>query len=116
MPTVFVVSRDWTLRTAVRAELREHGVEALGLETADDVGRQLGRGIVPAVVVIDGAELEHDLPRQEIANLARQVTVLVVDSRVTPAPQIPQAERLERPIGIGDIVSRVLARLTESAG
>ena len=112
MPTVFVVSRDWTLRTPVRAELRERGVDALGLETADDVGKQLGRGIVPAVVVIDGAELEHELPRQEIANLAQQVTVLVVDSRLTPAPQIPGTERLERPTSIGEIVARVLTHLT----
>ena len=112
MPTVFVVSRDWTLRTAVRAELQEHGVDALGLETADDIGKQLGRGIVPGVVVIDGAELEHELPRQEIANLAQQVTILIVDSRVTPAPPIPGTERLERPISVGDVVKRVLAHLT----
>ena len=116
MPVVFVVSRDWTLRTAVRAELRERGVEALGLETADDVGKALARGVVPAVVVIDGAELEHELPREEIANLARQVGVLIVDSRVTPAPPIPGTERLDRPISVGDIVAHVLAHLAHSAG
>jgi hypothetical protein len=40
MAVVFVVSRDWTLRATVRAELREAGVDAMGLETADDVGER----------------------------------------------------------------------------
>jgi len=112
MPVVFVVSRDWTLRTALRAELRERAIDALGLETADDIGKALAQGIVPSVVVIDSAELEHELPREQIANLAKQVAVLVIDSRVLPAPPIPSTERLERPITIGEIAARVLAHLT----
>jgi hypothetical protein len=91
--------------------LRERGVEALGLETADDIGKALAQGIQPSVVVIDGVELEHEQPREQIANLARQVAVLVVDSRVTPTPLLPGTERLERPISVGDIVARVLGHL-----
>ena len=116
MPIVFVVSRDWTLRAAVRAELREAGVEALGLETADDVGKALARGVVPSVVVIDGAELDTQLARDEMENLARYVAVLVVDSRVSPAPEIPGAERLLRPVSIGDIVAKVRALLARQQG
>ena len=41
MPVVFVVARDWTLRMGVRAELRELGIEALGMESAEDAGRAL---------------------------------------------------------------------------
>jgi DNA-binding response OmpR family regulator len=108
---VFVVSRDWTLRTALRAELRERGADALGLETADDIGKALAQGIVPSVVVIDSAELEHELSREQIANLAKQLAILVIDSRVAPAPQIPGTERLERPITIGEIAARVQAHL-----
>jgi DNA-binding response OmpR family regulator len=107
MQIVFVVSPYWTLRTAVRAELREADVEALGMETADDVGIALGRGTLPSVVVIDAAQLETQSAREAIANLARHLPVLVVDSRVTPGPEIPGAERLARPISVGDIVARV---------
>lgn len=116
MPVVFVVSRDWTLRAAVRAELREAGVDALGLETADDVGKALARGVLPALVVVDAAEVETPLAREALGNLARTVAVLVVDSRTAPAPDLPGAERLQRPLFVRDIVERVLARLAERAG
>src|SRR3981189_2033539 len=57
-PVVFVVSPEWTLRTMVRAELREAGVEALGMQAASDLVDALGRGVAPSMVVIDGIELE----------------------------------------------------------
>jgi hypothetical protein len=116
MPVVFVVSRDWTLRAPVRAELREAGVDALGLETADDVGEALARGVLPAVVVVDAAELETPLARESLGNLAQRAAVLVVESRTAPAPDLPGAERLQRPLRVGDIVARVLARLPEPTG
>jgi len=116
MPVVFVVSRDWTLRAAVRAELREAGVDALGLETADDIGKTLAGGVAPSLVVVDAAELEAQSAREALGNLARTVAVLVVDSRVAPAPEFPGAERLQRPVSVGEIVARVLARLAEQAG
>lgn len=116
MRVVFVVARDWTLRAAVRAELREAGVDALGLETVDDVGKALARGVLPAVVVVDAAELETPLARDAMGDLARTVAVLVIDSRTAPAPDLPGAERLQRPLRVGDIVARVLARLPERGG
>jgi hypothetical protein len=116
MRTVFVVSRDWTLRTMVRAALRATGVDALGLETADDVGRVLARGLLPAVVVIDAAELETPSAREALGNLGRSAAILVVDSRTSAAPELPGAERLGRPLRVQDIVERVLARLAERAG
>jgi DNA-binding response OmpR family regulator len=116
MAVVFVVSRDWTLRATVRAELREAGVDAMGLETADDVGKALANGIVPAVVVIDGEGLEQEQACEAIANLAHRTAVLIIDSKLAPAPTISGAERLARPVRIGDIVARVLARLAERAG
>ncbi len=116
MPVVLVVSRDWTLRAAVRAELREAGVDALGLETADDVGNALAHGVAPAVVVVDAAELESPLAHEALGNLARTMPVLVVDSRTAPMPDLPGAERVQRPLRVGDIVERVLARLAEQAG
>ncbi|HXC61901.1 MAG TPA: hypothetical protein VNV63_04430, partial [Nitrospiria bacterium] len=53
MPVVYVIAPDWTMRTAVRAELREKGVEALGMDLADDVGRVIASGGLPNVVVLE---------------------------------------------------------------
>lgn len=113
MQVVFVVSRDWTLRTAVRAELREQGVKALGLETADDIGKTLARGVAPAVVVIDAAELQEEPAREAMSTFARQVPVLVIDSHATPGPELPGAERLTRPVSVGQIVARVQEMLAK---
>lgn len=33
MIVVFVIASDWTMRTAVRAELRELGIDALGMDS-----------------------------------------------------------------------------------
>jgi hypothetical protein len=109
MPILFVVSPDWTLRAMVRAELREAHIEALGMETTRDVAEALARGIAPSLIVLDGVELENPAAREALENLARNV--LVVDSRTTPAPALPGAEVLRRPLRIQEIVSRVLARL-----
>src|ERR1700758_586175 len=61
MPVVFVIATEWKLRAAVRAELRELGVDALGMDSAEDVGRALAGGAMPAVVVMEAnAELAGD--------------------------------------------------------
>jgi AmiR/NasT family two-component response regulator len=115
MPKVFVVSEDRTLRAAVRAELREAGVEALGMETPGEVGEMLARGVAPDAVVVDGEALEEAAARDALENLARRVALLVVDSRVMPAPPLPGAQRLLRPVRVREIVERVLALLAGRA-
>ena len=47
MHTVFVIATDWTLRAGVRAELRELGIDALGMDSADDAGRALAENQTP---------------------------------------------------------------------
>jgi AmiR/NasT family two-component response regulator len=111
-PVVVVISPEWTLRTMVRAELREAGIKTLGMEGANDLAEALALGVSPSVVVLDGVELENPAARQALENLPRNVAVLVVDSRITPAPTLPSAEVLRRPIRVQDIVSHVLARLS----
>ena len=111
MPVVLVVSSDWTLRTMVRAELREANIEALGMRATSDMADALAHGVVPSLIVVDGAELKNAAAREVLENLARNVTVLVVDSRTTPAPALPGAEVLLRPVRVQDIVSQVVAHL-----
>lgn len=111
MPVVFIVSREWDLRGAVRAELREAGIAAMGMETVDDMARTIAGGVAPDLVVLDGEYLRHPPTRQAVQNLASHVPVLVIDSRLNPAPPLPGAQLLSRPVQVKEIVAQVLARL-----
>jgi hypothetical protein len=117
MPLVFVIARDWKLRTAVRAELRERGVEALGMDSPDDAGRAIASGEIPAAIVLEGtAELVSD---PSIKNLVSKVPSVLIASRTERIPlPVDQIEPnphigalLYRPVRIEEIVSRVLTLL-----
>jgi hypothetical protein len=111
MPIMYVVATDWKLRTAVRAELRERGIDALGMESADDLGRALGRGETPAAIVLEAtAELAGD---PAIRSLVMRVPTVVVASRVETVPLPKVAAVFYKPVRIGEIVdtvSEILAR------
>jgi hypothetical protein len=111
MPVVFVISPDWTLRTMVRAELREAGIMALGMEATSDLEKDLRPGVAPSVIVLDGIELVDAAVRKMLEALAQDVAVLVLDSAITPALTFPCTEVLRRPVQVRDVVSRVFARL-----
>jgi DNA-binding response OmpR family regulator len=115
MPVVFIVSNEWDLRGAVRAELREVGIEALGMESVEDMARVIAAGIAPSLVVLDGAQLENAQMRQALENLSSRVPLLVVGSRITPAPSLPGATTILRPVQIKEIVARVLAMLAPAS-
>jgi DNA-binding response OmpR family regulator len=115
MPVVFIVSGDWDLRGAVRAELREAGIEALGLETVEDMARVIAGGIAPSLVVIDGAQLRNSEMRRALENLSSGVPFLVIDSRLDPAPPLPGATIVLRPVQIREIVARILTMLSPAS-
>ena len=115
MPVVFIVSGDWDLRGAVRAELREAGIEALGLETVEDMARVIAGGIAPSLVVLDGAQLHNQEIRQSLKHLSSRLPVVVIDSRLDPAPPLPGATTMLRPVQIREIVARVLAMLSPAS-
>ena len=103
MPTVFIISPDWTLRATVRAELREAGVEALGMESADDAAREIAAGRMPSAVVLDGS-----VSTVGLESLTRGVPVIVVASRTEPLqPPAGAAAVFYRPVRVGQIVARV---------
>ena len=104
-PVVFVIATDWKLRTAVRAELRERAIDALGMDSAEDVGRALAGGAMPAVVVLEAnAELGGDAAIQSL--VGRVPTVLVASRTETVAlPRV--AAVFYRPVRIGEIVAKV---------
>jgi len=104
-PVVFVIATDWKLRAAVRAELRERAIDALGMDSAEDVGRALAGGAMPAVVVLEAnGELGGDAAIQSL--VGRVPTVLVASRTETVAlPRV--AAVFYRPVRIGDIVAKV---------
>jgi len=105
MPVVFIIARDWTLRAAVRAELREQGIDALGMESAGDAGRALAAGQMPSAVVLEAtAEIAGD---PAIQNLIARVPTVLVASRTEKVPLPPVHAVLYRPVRIADITGRV---------
>jgi DNA-binding response OmpR family regulator len=114
MPVVFIVSGEWDLRGAVRAELREAGVDALGMETVEDMAKAIAGGIAPDLVLLDGSYLHNPQTRQALQNIAARLPLLVVDSRLHPAPALPGAQIILRPVQVKDILARVLAMLARS--
>jgi DNA-binding response OmpR family regulator len=105
MPVVFVIARDWALRTGVRAELRERGIEALGIESASEAGAAIAAGEMPAVVVIEAtSEVAGD---PAIQRLVERVPAILVASRTETVPLPPVDTVFYRPVRIGEIVARV---------
>ena len=116
MALVFIIARDWMLRTSVRAELRERGVDALGMDSPDDVGRALASGQIPAVVVLEGTGDFASHPG--VVSLISRVPTILIASRTEKIPLVAekgegkQAQHvgavLYRPVMVGEIVSRVM--------
>jgi hypothetical protein len=112
MPFAFVLANDWTLRSAIRAELREFGIEALGMDTADDVGRAIAADEMPAVIVVEGTAPLALHPA--IQNLMRTVPTILIASRTETIALPPVTRVFYRPVRIGEIVTAVRALLKSS--
>ena len=104
MPVVFVIARDWKLRAMVRAELRERGVTALGMQTGSEAGERIASGIIPAVVVLEAEETGAP----GLAWLARRVPFVVVASGLDATAWPQAAKLLRRPVRVGEIVAATL--------
>lgn len=111
MPVVFLIASDWKLRTAVGAELRERGIQALGMEALDEVGRALASGDMPSAVVLDAtASIAAD---PAIRKLVEAVPTVVVASRTETIPLPPVTAVFYRPVRIAEIVERILRLLEQ---
>jgi DNA-binding response OmpR family regulator len=104
MPTVFVIARDWTLRACVRAELREQGIHALGMDSLDQAGQAFAAGEMPAALVLEATpEITRD---PAVGRLVKRVPTILIASRIETAP-FSVTTVLYRPVRIGEIVRRV---------
>ena len=105
MPVVYVIAPDWTMRTAVRAGLREISINALGMESGDEAGHAIASGRLPNVIVLEAtAELFSD---PMIQNHVQRVPAILIASRTVTVSLPDPAAVLYRPIRIAEIVARV---------
>ncbi|MGH9711284.1 MAG: hypothetical protein ACRD37_12135 [Candidatus Acidiferrales bacterium] len=109
MPVVYVIGEDWTLRAGVRAELRERGIDALGMETAADIGSALAAEELPAVIVLDASAKAASDPA--IKALASRVPTVVIASRTAAISLGSAAKVFFRPVQIREVVTAVLELL-----
>lgn len=106
MPVAFVISEEWIFRAGIRAELRERGWQALGLESATDVGQAIAAGDMPAVMVIDGNAVAASDPA--IQQLVERIPAIVIAPGTRSIPLGSAAKVLFRPVQIGEIVAAVV--------
>ena len=109
MPVVYVIGEDWTLRAGVRAELRERGIDALGMETAADAGAALASSPIPSAMVLDANS--RAASDSSIQNLAGRIPTVVVASRTSSVYLGSATKTLFRPVQIREIVTAVLELL-----
>ncbi len=96
------------MRNAVRAELRERGIHALGMDSASDVARSVGTGVLPDAMVLEATEeLAGDIRIQNL--LERGPAVLILSRTLDLRVSLPKAACiLSRPVLVEyDIVERV---------
>jgi len=109
------------LRTGVRAELRERGIEAMGVESARDAVAQMDGGARPAALVVDagtGARSGHaagaDVGAENAAIgrlLDSGVPAILISSRTVTSPPWKPAVLLPRPVRVAEILAAVLRLL-----
>ena len=109
MPLVFIIARDWQLRVGLRAELRERGIDALGMDSAEDAGRSFAEGQMPALVVLEATAEFAGNPA--IQSLVKRDPTILIASRTETVPLPPAAAVFYRPVSIGEITNRVLELL-----
>lgn len=112
MPVVYVIASDWTMRTAVRAELREMGIEALGMDSADVVGRAIASSGLPNLVVLEATA--EFLGQSRIQDLVQQIPVVLIASRTDEVSLPNAAAVLYRPVRVAEIIARVSELLTQN--
>lgn len=112
MPVVFIISEEWMLRAGVRAELREKGIKAFGLESAEDVERAIANGESPQALVIDGHAKAASAPA--VQELSGRVPAIVIAPRTTTIALGSAAKVLFRPVQVGEVVVAVIDLLSGS--
>jgi hypothetical protein len=105
MAVVVVIAPDWTMRTAVRADLPEIGVDVLGMDSADDANRAIATGGLPNVIVVEAtAEL---LGNPRIKDMVQHVPTVLIASRNVKVSLPDAPVVLYSHVLIADIVARV---------
>jgi DNA-binding response OmpR family regulator len=100
------------MRTAVRAELREISINALGMDSGDEAGHAIASGGLPDVIVLEATAALLSDPI--IQNLVQRVPTILVSSRTVTVSLPDPAAVLYRPVRISEIVARVRDLLAQN--
>lgn len=111
MSLIFVIASDWKLRTAVRAELLEAGIKAMGMQSADEVGRSIAAGEFPSAIMLEATQQLADDPA--VKQLVERVPTVLIASRTETIDLPPVAVVLYRPVRIGEIVQELQKLLNQ---
>lgn len=112
-----LIMKDWRERAFLRAELIEHGIRTLAVETMDDADEWLSDDrVIPLIVIYDNRL--QDNPSRDIKRLRKYIST-------APALILAGAEEkntseirslgfdhiILRPVSIGEVVKKVKAVL-----
>lgn len=116
---VALISKDWQLRTLVRAQLQEEGFEAIGLDSLPDAIELLTWSQIRAdVILLDPGDQELDTATvRELRNLTRNAPIVALLRRTVSSGDVvsiiqPEAI-LYRPFSVHKVVEAV-QRLTSN--
>ena len=115
MKTVLVVGHEWKFRALVRAQLREEGFEALGFDSLNDAQEETtGTAPPPALVIFDTTETSPK-EKQQMAELAERLPVLVV-AAAQESLGSARLQVLRRPVTVDTVVKEAARIVASPAG
>lgn len=94
------------LRPGIRAELRECGIGALGMETAAEIGTAIAAGESPSVVVVDSNS--RAASDRAVQRRIERIPAVAIASRTIEISLGSAAKALFRPVPIKEIRAAVL--------
>ncbi len=112
-PRVIIISDEQWARAGLRAELREHGYDAIGATDIEHAERYVTpdphRGPVKLVIVDQAAADARTIDTLERWRTALGARVLLLAHATRDVPSGPWDEIVRRPVSIGDLEERVRA-------
>jgi DNA-binding response OmpR family regulator len=108
-----LVMKDWKERAFLRAELIEHGIRTLAVETIDDADEWVSDDrVIPLIVIYDNRF--QDNPFEDIKRLRKYVStapILILagaeEKNTSEIRSLGFAHIILRPASIGEVVKKV---------
>lgn len=108
-----LVMKDWKERAFLRAELLEHGIRTLAVETADDADEWISdERVIPLIVIYDNRLQEN--PSEDVKRLRKFISTIPVlilagaeEKNTGEIRSLGFDHIILRPVSIGEVVKKV---------